>query len=85
MIQLGVGDEVSGLLKEQRSAQHARESEQNVAAAGEAIRLAVGTDHFALHAECGGLQRYKWDVFKGSAVESLAKHFAGSSLLSRAD
>jgi hypothetical protein len=55
VIQLHVGDEMGGLLVAQRSAQNARQTEQGVAAACQAIGLAVSADHLALDAECGGL------------------------------
>src|SRR5580692_1479199 len=54
-----------------------------MAAAGQAIGLAVGADQLTLNAECGGLQRDKVDVFESIAVDRLAKHDDPSSLLSQ--
>jgi len=73
-VEFGVGDEVGGLLVQQRSTEHARQSDQSVASAGQAVRLAIGTDQLTLDTECGGLQRDKTDVLKSRAIQSLAKH-----------
>src|SRR5580704_898626 len=83
VVEFGVEDQVRGLLVEQRSAEHAGQAEQRVAAAGQAIGLAVGADQLTLNAECGGLQRDKVDVFESIAVDRLAKHDDPSSLLSQ--
>jgi hypothetical protein len=74
VVQFHVGDEMGGLLVAQRSSEHARKTEQGMAAAGQAIRLGVGADQLTLHAESSGLQRDKVDVLKGRAIHGLAKH-----------
>src|SRR5260370_5699988 len=45
-----------------------------MAAAGQAVRLAVVADLLTLDAESGGLQGDKADVLEGRAIQSLAKH-----------
>src|SRR5260370_33240479 len=45
-----------------------------MAAAGQAVRLAVVADLLTLDAESGGLQGDKADVREGRAIQSLAKH-----------
>ena len=74
VVEFAVGDEMCGLLAAERSAEHARKAQQGVAAAGQAIGLAAGTDQLTLNAEGGGLQRDKIDVLECGAVYSLAKH-----------
>ena len=79
-----VGDEMRGLLVQQRSAQHARKAQQGMASARQAIGLAVGADQLALDAKCGGLQRDKINVLKSVPYTVLPNMIAGSSLLSGA-
>src|SRR5579864_2403168 len=74
IVQLGVDDQVRRLLVEQRSPQHARKPKQSMAAARQAIRLAVRTDQLTLNAEGGRLQRDKTNIPKSIAIDGLAKH-----------
>jgi hypothetical protein len=73
-IQLGIGDEMGGLLGEQRSAKDARQAYQGLAAAGEAMGTVVSANQFTLDAESGRLQGNKIDVFESCAINGLAKH-----------
>jgi hypothetical protein len=73
-VELGIGDEMCGLLMAQRPAQNAREAEQGRIATGEAKGPAIGADQFALDAKRGGLKRNEIYVFERGAVNSLAKH-----------
>ena len=59
LIEFGVGDEVSGLLSTEGTAQYTRETEDGVAAAGEAVWSVIFADQFTLNAEDGHLQREK--------------------------
>ena len=66
VVEFDIGNEVRGLLVAQRSAEHARKSEQGMAAASQAIGLAVGADQLTLDTKCGGLQRDKIDVLESA-------------------
>ena len=73
-VELGIGDEVRCLLMAERAAKDARESDQCLAAACQAIGTGIGADHLALHAECGGLQGDKVDVLESRNISSVAEH-----------
>src|SRR6266700_1901379 len=73
IVELDVGDKMRGLLVEYRSAQHARETEQHVAAACQTVSFTVGADQLTLDAKCGGLQGDKVDIPESIAAERLAK------------
>src|SRR4029077_1873651 len=73
-VEFGIGDEVRRLLMAERAAKDARESDQCLAAACQAIGTGIRADHFALHAECGGLQGDKVDVLESRNISSVAEH-----------
>ena len=73
-VELGVGDQVGSLLVAQRTAEHARQANEALASAGQAVWLVAGRDQFTLNAEAGGLQWDKIDVPESRAVNTLAKH-----------
>src|SRR6266576_2220489 len=73
-VELGIGDEVRRPLMAERAAKDARESDQCLAAACQAIGPGIGADHLALHAECGGLQGDKVNVLESRNISSVAEH-----------
>src|ERR1041385_337954 len=73
-VEFAIGDQMGGLLVQKRAAEDPGQPEQCMAAACQAIGLAVGTDQLTLNTECGGLQRDKINVLKCRTIHSLAKH-----------
>lgn len=79
VVEFNIGDQVCSLLIAKRSTEHARETDQGVAATGKAVGLVACADQLTLHAKCGRLQWDKGNVSEGAAINSIAKHDVGSS------